>query len=369
MSEPRPAARPSTELEREFRESRLQTLISVNLHMYWSIVIILISLGLWDYYADPVHWRQAFMVRLLGTVLVAATGVFQTLPGKARWIVPLAKVRLIVAAVTSIVAASTLDRGYGFGVAGFIVIFLTAPYVAIDSRDLLKTNAMTLAAVLVTTVAVSIETFDMIGTIAFVALAVVVSTLIGRVLESAHRRAFGLEQEQHRDARTDALTGLANRRAMQERGRVELKLAKRTGVAVSVILADLDHFKSINDRHGHEAGDAALVRVAAVLKGALRESDALGRWGGEEFIAVLPATAAAGAKEVAERMRLAIEGIAFTGLPDRTSVSLGVATSQQIADPVDEWDLLVKEADQRLYRAKHEGRNRVVADADPAARV
>ena len=76
---------------------------------------------------------------------------------------------------------------------------------------------------------------------------------------------------------------------------------------------------------------------------------------------MLPATAATGAREVAERMRLSIEQIAFAGFPDKATISIGVATSQQIDDPADEWDLLIKEADRRLYRAKHNGRNRVVA--------
>ena len=145
-------------------------------------------------------------------------------------------------------------------------------------------------------VAADVNQFDSAGTIVFVLLAAGVSTLLGRVFEASHRRAFLLELEQHRDARTDALTGLANRRAMQERGRVEMKLAKRTGAALSVILCDLDHFKNINDKYGHESGDAALVKTAQVLKASLRESDALGRWGGEEFMAVLPATGRAGAE-------------------------------------------------------------------------
>jgi diguanylate cyclase (GGDEF)-like protein len=257
-----------------------------------------------------------------------------------------------------------LDTGYGYGVAGLVVIILTSPYIAIDSRDLLKGHVLLIALLMPVVVAVSPTRFDTIGTAVFVLLAIAVSSLLGRILETSHRRAFALELELQRDARTDSLTALANRRAMQERGRVELKLAKRTGVDVSVILCDLDRFKSINDRYGHEAGDAVLVKVAAVLKGALRESDALGRWGGEEFIALLPATHAAGGREVAERMRLAIEGIVFPGIAEKTTISLGVATSQEIGDPVDEWDLLIKEADRRLYRAKHLGRNMVVATSE-----
>ena len=349
------------EFEAEFRESRVQSLISVNLNTFWSIGIIIIAFGLWDYYADPAHWWRAFSVRLIGSAIVTATGLFQNLPGRARALLPLSKLRLVVAAISSIIAASMLDRGYGFGVAGLVVIFLTGPYVAIDSRDLLRMNVAALAATVVTLFFLPIDQFEVVGTIVFLTLSVVVSTLLGRVLEASNRRAFALEIEQLRDARTDHLTGLDNRRAMQERGRREVKLSARTGAPVSVILCDLDHFKNINDEYGHEAGDEALVTVAQVLRAALRESDALGRWGGEEFIAVLPATTAAGAGDVAERMRLAIEATTFDDLDHSATISLGVATSQDVNDPTLEWDLLIKEADQRLYRAKREGRNRVVS--------
>jgi len=360
MTEPRPIPRTASEFEAEFRESRVQTLISVNLRTFWSIPIILLSFGLWDYYLDPAHWRLAFTSRVIGALLVTATGVYQNLPGRARAIVVMAKVRLVIAAVTSIIAASFLDRGYGFGVAGAIVIFLNGPYIALDSRDLFATNIAGLFAIMGTMAVLPLNSFDRAGTAVFVTLAALVSTLLGRVLEASNRRAFLLELEQHRDARTDSLTGLANRRAMQERGRIELKLAKRTGTQVSLILCDLDFFKQINDKYGHEIGDIALVRSAAVLRAALRESDALGRWGGEEFIAVLPATA--DAHEVAERMRVAIANARFEEVSEPQTISLGVASSQGLDDPALEWDLLIKEADRRLYRAKHEGRNRVVSN-------
>jgi diguanylate cyclase (GGDEF)-like protein len=364
MSDPRLPGGFDPEIETQFRESRVNSLIHVNLNTFWFIAIILLAFGAWDAFVDPAHWWPAFGVRLAGAALVVGSGLFQKLPGKGVWLPALAKLRLVTAVISSIMAASMLDGGYGYGVAGLVVIILTGPYIALDSRDLLKTNVLLIAVLMPVVVAVSPTQFDTIGTAVFVLLAIAVSALLGRILEASHRRAFALELELHRDARTDTLTGLANRRAMQERGRVELKLAKRTGVDVSVILCDLDLFKNINDRYGHETGDAALVRVASVLKGALRESDGLGRWGGEEFIAVLPATHAAGAREVAERMRAAIEGIVFPGIAERTTISIGVTTSQEIGDPVDEWDLLIKEADRRLYRAKHDGRNKVVATSE-----
>ena len=219
-------------------------------------------------------------------------------------------------------------------------------------------------------VAVSPTPFDTIGTGVFVLLAVAVSTLLGRVLESSNRRAFLLELEQHRDARTDPLTTLANRRAMQERGRVgdagagprgvEARQTHRGGRVGHPLRPRpfQGHQRSLRSRgrrrRARQGGRGAEGRLARK-----RRAGPLG--GGEEFIAVLPATAATGAREVAERMRLSIEQIAFAGFPDKATISIGVATSQQIDDPADEWDLLIKEADRRLYRAKHDGRNRVVA--------
>jgi diguanylate cyclase (GGDEF)-like protein len=346
----------------EFRESRLASLISINLNTFWSIAILLTAFALWDLFVDPAHWRAAFTVRIVGAIAVILTGFFQKLPGRAAWMPLMAKLRLVIAVIASLTAASMLDTGFGYGVAGLIVIILTGPYIALDARDLAATNLAVLVTVATVITIVSPTPFNTVGTVVFVLLAIAVSTLLGRVLEASNRRAFALELELHRDARTDTLTGLDNRRAMRERGYVELKRARRVSEPVSVLLSDLDHFKGINDRHGHEAGDAALVQTARVLRGALRESDALGRWGGEEFIAVLPGTGPEGALEVAERMRSAMAATAFD-FGEGTTISLGVATMSSIDDPLSAWDELVREADQNLYRAKREGRNRVVAAA------
>jgi len=361
MNDTRTDGRSAQDIDAAFRESRTHALISVNLNTFWSIALVLLGFAAWDAYVDPAHWRTAFIYRAVGAVVVIATGLFQKLPGRAHWLPLFAKVRLLIALVASAFAASMLDRGYGFGVAGLVVIILTGTYVAIDSRDLLRINILIVSALVPVMFLISVPPFDKIGTMVFVLLAVAASTLLGRVIEVSNRRAYALEQDLLRDARTDSLTGLDNRRAMLERGRVELKRAQRSGVPVSVILCDLDHFKNINDKYGHEAGDAALTRTAMVLRRALRESDALGRWGGEEFMAILPGPDAPGAAEVAERMRLAIAVTQFDGLSEGTTISIGVASSAQLEDPGMEWDLLIKEADQRLYRAKREGRNRVVS--------
>ena len=363
MSDPRLPAGSTAEIDRAFRESRTNALIAVNLNTFWAIAIIMLGFAVWDFYVDPAHWRSAFVFRSVGALIVIATGYFQKLPGKAHWLPVLAKARLVIALVASAFAASMLDRGFGYGVAGLVVIVLTGTYIAIDARDLFRINMAILAALVPVLLFVNVPAFDKIGAAVFVLLGVAANTVLGRALEVSNRRGYALELELLRDARTDSLTGLDNRRAMLERGRVELKRAGRSGTPVSVILCDLDHLKKINDKYGHEAGDAALTSAAAVLRRALRESDALGRWGGEEFMAVLPGTAAIGAAEVAERMRAAIAATRFDGLDEGATISLGVASSEQLTDPGMEWDLLIKEADRRLYRAKHEGRNRVVSNS------
>jgi diguanylate cyclase (GGDEF)-like protein len=360
MSGPRLSRRFPPAVEAEFRNTRITALAEVNANTFWTIAMIILAFGIWDAYADPEHWPAAFRVRIVGAAMIVATGLFQKMPGKAQWLPFMAKIRLVTAVVTALLAATVLDRGYGFAVAGAAALILTGPYSAIDVRDLLVTNVVLVIALAVVMFAVSLDPFDAIGTAVFVLLAIASSLLLGRVVEASHRREFALELELRRDARTDTLTGLDNRRAMEERGPIELKRAQRSGAPVSVILCDVDQFKSINDRHGHEAGDTVLRIVAQALRAALRETDVLGRWGGEEFMAVLVDTDSRVAREIAERMRSAVATTTVEGLPQGATISLGVSTQHTVVSPGAAWDAIVKEADMLLYQAKKEGRNRVI---------
>ncbi|CAN7174500.1 GGDEF domain-containing protein [Acidovorax sp. LjRoot194] len=168
-----------------------------------------------------------------------------------------------------------------------------------------------------------------------------------------------------KQATLDALTGLNNRAHFQTLAGHTLTRIQRTGEPVALMLCDIDHFKQVNDRHGHAAGDRVLVAVAQVLAGQLRESDVLARWGGEEFLALMPASSLASAVEVAERIRAAIERIALDhqGLPVPLTMSFGVA---QVASS-DDLPAAIARADKALYRSKHDGRNRVTAQPLRAA--
>jgi diguanylate cyclase (GGDEF)-like protein len=170
-----------------------------------------------------------------------------------------------------------------------------------------------------------------------------------------------------RQALVDSLTGLANRRSLEETLRAELVRAARVGDAVCLVLADLDNFKLVNDRYGHPFGDAVLQEFARVLTGAVRESDAAARWGGEEFALVLTSTDAVGGATLAERARDAIEGSPLrTPAGDEVVVtaSFGVAAFPE----VHELGELLAAADSALYAAKRDGRNRVVVAAESSPR-
>jgi diguanylate cyclase (GGDEF)-like protein len=159
-----------------------------------------------------------------------------------------------------------------------------------------------------------------------------------------------------RIAATDQLTGLGNARAAHETLRRLVAHSARTQSPLSLILLDLDHFKLINDRFGHPAGDDVLASVGQVLATSLRASDFAARFGGEEFLIALPDTSAETAFSVAEKLRVEIGKLRVTGVGDSVSASLGVASfPDEAPDP----QSLIYVADRALYRAKDEGRNRV----------
>lgn len=167
-----------------------------------------------------------------------------------------------------------------------------------------------------------------------------------------------------RAARVDALTGVANRRAFAEIAEAEVQRALRYGTPVSLMLIDVDHFKSINDQYGHPTGDAALANFARILLQAVREVDVVGRWGGEEFVILLPGTDAAEALPVAERMRAATADcrLQVEGRQILYTASFGVAEFHP--DDAEFYRLLAR-ADEALYQAKNLGRDRVVLAAGP----
>jgi len=166
-------------------------------------------------------------------------------------------------------------------------------------------------------------------------------------------------------SQTDGLTGVDNRRHSEERLTEMFEHSARLNEPLAVVMCDVDHFKSVNDTLGHQAGDAVLKQLAEVLRTSAREIDRVGRYGGEEFVVLLPGSNVADAAAFAERVRHAVEAteFAYPGGTVRRTLSAGVAAWPH--PDIRHQEALVKAADDALYVAKERGRNRVVAYASP----
>lgn len=175
-------------------------------------------------------------------------------------------------------------------------------------------------------------------------------------LADAYRQMEGL-------ALRDPLTNLLNRRSVNERATSGLSLAHRRRAPYGLALIDVDHFKAVNDEFGHGTGDRVLVAIAQALSSTVRASDEVSRWGGEEFLVLLPDCDGAAARIACQRLRAAIEAVVVMGdddaAPIRVTASVGIAFAEPWGEGPARFDELVRQADQALYTAKEEGRNRV----------
>ena len=165
---------------------------------------------------------------------------------------------------------------------------------------------------------------------------------------------------------TDHLTGLYNRRYMMDILEREFLRTARTGSSLAFLIIDLDYFKEINDRYGHQEGDAVLGRAAAVFREQLRSYDIPVRFGGDEFVAVLPEAALSDAQAVAERIRRSLGDIVFSGSLEKLKVTASLGFAVYPWKGVETMEDLIREADNALYRGKAKGRNCVNGPLDPA---
>jgi two-component system cell cycle response regulator len=256
--------------------------------------------------------------------------------------------QLMRVVVETAVEATSAGGGFVSGVSGSMV-HVGDPLAGPDRIEVAITAAQTSFGTLV----LLGERFEEADRIAAVSLAGHAAV----ALENAR-----LHRIVERQALVDGLTGLANRRHLDQELASVLARAERAGGTAALILADLDDFKAVNDRHGHACGDLVLREFATLMHEVVREGDTAARWGGEEFALLLPDTDVEGAERVAERLRRGLESqviLSPEGQPLRVTVSLGVAGYPEAGGRVE----LVDAADEALYRAKRAGKNRVVIAA------
>ncbi len=278
------------------------------------------------------------------------------------------------------VAAAAVNQSIG---PGFVILAIVA-FLALPARQgLLLSGGLVLTCLVLVLprvtgeflrVGVSLEVIGLLRVGVTTAVSVALLFALATLKEHLAREQAHAELNANL-ARTDQLTGLANRRAIVERLRAQLALADRHGRPVSLAVVDIDHFKSINDRAGHLAGDEVLRGVAEVMVEILRDSDVVGRWGGDELIVILPETSAeAGAatmQRVLDRVRREVVIATAPGHlagdgPERP-VTLSVGVAQR--GPEEGQDRLISRADRALYRAKQGGRDQVTIDGVELAEV
>lgn len=283
---------------------------------------------------------------------------------------------LDVAAWTLIILLTGALFFAGLNTGGFSgPVVLLAPVIPVFSMLLVPTGRAWIALVLVSLVLASILYFDYYGYVPqnpngpgiaaigrFVALLSVclLCTLIVRRFALLSQALFSKIERQ---SVTDFLTGVFNRRGIEAILLSEAGRARRTGSWLSVLMADVDHFKRYNDTQGHQSGDECLVRVAQIIGSCSgRTADVVGRFGGEEFVVILPDTDPAGACKVAEDIRRVVlaQDLRYEpGGKETLSLTLGVVSA--LGPAIDDVSQLIREADEALYRGKRDGRNRVVS--------
>jgi diguanylate cyclase (GGDEF)-like protein len=256
-----------------------------------------------------------------------------------RWLYPLGPIGAVLIGY----AVATSPPGEGSAMYAWSVLWVASFFGTAETIGVVLVIAGTQGIVVLTSPGAGFDRwFDVTATIAVVGIVV-------RTLALNNER---LVARLTAESQVDPLTGLLNRRGLEERFAIELARARRDHRPLAVVAVDIDHFKQINDDHGHQAGDRALVWLAAVLNEQTRGADIVARVGGEEFVIVLPGADGASTLDFAERLRAAIED-GETEIPFTISAGVASALAPSTAHT------LLDAADRALYAAKHEGRNRV----------
>ncbi len=324
----------------------------------------------WDYAIDPVNAWRAIWLRMAACggillwMLATSRGVHSPVSRLAAVVVPL------WIEGTFIQVLSILDSGPSYGMGGFLYYFIFLPFVLMAQPFFF--SVLVLAAITVFPMVAA--PFGLSANLdwgiynAYVWMGFVPIVCILLLFEYLYWNVYKYRSQVEAQAVTDGLTRTANRRYFLAEGTRSLQLSHRNRRSVSLLFIDIDHFKTINDNHGHRMGDAVINHVVQTLRPLLRASDMMARYGGEEFVVLLPETKPRSARRIAERMRMAVMDNPFGLDADDASyidlaVSIGVATRTPHGEDAPDIDVLIHNADLALYEAKRRGRNRVVSHA------
>ncbi|MCK8515351.1 GGDEF domain-containing protein [Methylonatrum kenyense] len=320
----------------------------------------------WDYAVDPEHAGDVVGMRLVQALAV----LLLALVIRHRPTGPVARIGMVLVAafvqISFIEILRQLDGGASYGIGAFLYFFIFVPF--IGQAQSLRFNVLLLGFLALLPNLLVLAGYgthlDMRIYNAYVWMAygpvALILTLIEHLVLRTYREGLNLRQ----DAETDPLTRALNRRGLRRLGESVLQRAAAGGRRLGVLFIDADHFKAINDRFGHHCGDRVLRELSARIEQCIRMEDVLARFGGEEFVVLLPGVDAARAQVIAERICGAVAERPFTGDgnddtdPVDITVSIGLATSTT-GEAADTLEALIDQADQAAYKAKLGGRNRV----------
>lgn len=346
--------------ERRFdvwRASRLNDALSAPVAIG---AVAMFTFLLWDWLLDPTQLYACVVIRTVGTLAM----LYCAWTYRSRRLSPRALQAVGMLAVTSgtVTIALTqymLKDGFLYGPAGLALFPTVSAVVVTRARQAPLVNLPGFILVLMLLWIQGIDGFTRFNVTMFVGTGIFASFILALALEHTARYGFQLELKLEELAHIDPLTGIANRRRLEDRARDEVERARRFNRPLSLMIMDLDHFKGVNDRHGHPFGDKVLRTLTDVGKANLRQTDLFARVGGEEFVVLMPETTADTAAQIAERLRsqLAATPISDGEHPVTVTVSAGIAAHGPAATTM---EALMAQADRALYAAKAQGRDRVV---------
>lgn len=357
----------SPELEAEYHKAKFSEYRDLSLRLGFAGVILAAFLWLLDYAGDPAGARNTIVPRLQIALTILIYVISVSIGLRRAFTLGIAFLVLATIELLYVSLVPKLATGFAFGIVDFLFVYLVAPLVLLPYKFRENAAALLMSATLPNAFVLFglAPGFPLVLYNVMIWPACLIAIYAQYQFDQLFRRVFVYRQQINELAMMDGLTGLANRRHFLERANESLSQAKRHGRQLSVLALDLDHFKSINDRHGHSGGDDALRFFAGVLSAQLREEDISGRIGGEEFGVILPDASPQTGMAVAERIRKAIEGAPATARATTTTipltVSIGVASFPRSGETLEQ---LLHQADTLLYSAKNAGRNRVVGLQD-----
>lgn len=348
-------------LRKKFEDHRRFTALFLGI-----LAVFLALLWGWDYITDPVGAQRTIGLRLTFLLVFPLAIGFWDDDARYRFLGQTMPATLLLSEAVFLEILKRLDSGMIHGIAGFMYAMLIA-LLAGQGFSLFVAVGYTLAAAALPQILAVLGLADGFPQLRYAILlwpAAGLTVLTQLALADNYLRRYRLEQRLKSLSETDPLSGVGNRRRFMRLLGQEIERARRLGQELSLLVLDIDHFKRVNDSHGHPTGDSVIRHVADICRHGVRSIDTVGRIGGEEFAVLLIGTPAEPAADAAARLREAIESAVVPStadLPVRFTASIGVA---QLSAGDKGPDDLFARADAALYTAKREGRNRVVCLSD-----